>query len=211
VNVDLTSFLVPRWLPERTKAVKYYISFDEDASKMTPDEFWEFSRQNPNMRAELTKDGEVTLMSPTGFESSYENSQINFQLTSWANKNGNGMATESNGGYILPNGATYAPDAAWTQRSRLEKFTKAERKRFLPLCPDFVIELLSFSDKLAEQQAKMEEYIENGLRLGWLIDPYRNTVHIYRPGREPEILDSPKSVSGEDVLPGFELDLTKIW
>jgi len=178
---------------------------------MTPDEFWEFSRQNPNMRAELTKDGEVTLMSPTGFESSYENSQINFQLTSWANKNGNGMATESNGGYILPNGATYAPDAAWTQRSRLEKFTKAERKRFLPLCPDFVIELLSFSDKLAEQQAKMEEYIENGLRLGWLIDPYRNTVHIYRPGREPEILDSPKSVSGEDVLPGFELDLTKIW
>ncbi len=211
MNANLTSFFVPRWLPDRTKGIKYYISFEEDAPRMTPEEFWDFSRRNPNMRAELTKEGEVTLMSPTGFESSYENSQINFQLTSWANKEGNGVATESNGGYILPNGATYAPDAAWTQRSRLEKFTKAERKRFLPICPDFVIELLSFSDKLAEQQAKMEEYIENGLRLGWLIDPYRKAVHIYRPDREPQIFDNPTSVSGEAVLPGFQLDLTKIW
>lgn len=207
----MTSFFVPRWLPDRTKAVKYYISFEDDAPKMTPEEFWEFSRQNPNMRAELTKDGEVTLMSPTGFESSYENSQINFQLTSWANKDGSGIVTESNGGFILPNGATYAPDNTWTRKSRIAKFTAKERRKFLPLCPDFVIELLSFSDKLSELQAKMDEYLENGLRLGWLIDPYRKRVHVYRPGQEAEILEDPSRVSGEDVLPGFALDLMEIW
>lgn len=211
MNVDMSSFFVPRWLPDRTKAVKYYISFEDDAPKMTPEEFWEFSQQNPNMRAELTKDGEVTLMSPTGFESSDENSEINFQLRSWAKRDGTGKVTESNGGYILPNGATYAPDNAWTSKSRLEKFTPKERQKFLPICPDFVIELLSFSDKLRELQAKMEEYMENGAQLGWLIDPYKQKIHIYRPDREPEILENPARVSGEDVLPGFELDLTEIW
>lgn len=211
MNVDMRSVLVPKWLPDRTKRIKYYISFEEDAPKMSPEEFWEFSRRNPNMRAELTKDGEVTLMPPTGFDSSDENSEINFQLRGWAKRDGTGKVTESNGGYILPNDATYAPDAAWIRKSRLDELTAKERKHFLPLCPDFVIELLSFSDRLSELQAKMDEYLENGLRLGWLIDPHRKKIHIYRPDREPEILENPSRVSGEDVLPGFEFDPTEIW
>ena len=163
------------------------------------------------MRAELTKEGDLILMPPTGFETSDTNMQILVQLGNWAAKDKTGVATESNAGYILPNGATYAPDAAWTRKSRLDKFTAEERKHFLPLCPDFVIELLSFSDRLNELQAKMYEYLENGLRIGWLIDPYRKKVHIYRPNREPEILENPTRVSGEDVLFEFELELKEIW
>lgn len=211
MNVDMTSVLVPKWLPDRTKRIKYYISFEADAPKMSPEEFWEFSQQNPNMRAELTKDGEVTLMPPTGFETGDWNSEINLQLRAWAKTEGTGITTDSNAGYILPNGATYAPDAAWTRKSRLNKFTAEERKHFLPLCPDFVIELLSFSDRIGELQVKMDEYLENGLRLGWLVDPYMKKIHVYRPNREPEILQNPSRVSGEDVLSGFEFDPSEIW
>ncbi len=111
----------------------------------------------------------------------------------------------------MPSGATFAPDAAWFKKERLEQFTAEERQKFLRLVPDFIVELLSSSDSLKEQKNKMEEWIENGVRLGWLIDPYKKQVHIYRPNREPEILNTPSRVSGEDVLPGFELDLTEIW
>ena len=111
----------------------------------------------------------------------------------------------------MPNGATYAPDAAWTSNERLAKFSEKEKKKFLPLCPDFVIELRSSSDNLKELQAKMEEYVENGARLGWLIDPKTKTVHIYRGNGEVEISDDPDKVSGENVLENFELNLSEIW
>ncbi|MEP6901517.1 MAG: Uma2 family endonuclease [Actinomycetota bacterium] len=178
---------------------------------MTPEEFWDFCQENQQIRAELTKDGDLIIMPPTGFETSDRNAEIITQLRVWAKKDKGGKVTDSNGGFILPNGATYAPDASWTAISRLEKFSPAELKKFLPLCPDFVIELRSESDDLKDLQAKMDEYIENGARLGWLINPKEKEVHVYRPNSEAEVLDNPKTVSGADVLINFELDLTEIW
>jgi Uma2 family endonuclease len=178
---------------------------------MTPDEFWEFCTENRKLRAELTIKGDVVIMPPTGFETGVRNSEINLQLRAWSKTDGTGLATDSNAGFILPNGAIYSPDAAWTSNERLSKFSAEELKRFLPSAPDFVIELRSESDDLSDLKAKMNEYVENGVRLGWLIDPRTKTVHIYRPGRESESRENAGLISGEDVLNGFELDLTEIW
>ena len=141
----------------------------------------------------------------------YRNLEILLQLGSWAKKDKTGKATESNGGFILPNGATYAPDASWTKNDRLKNFTAEQKKKFLPLCPDFVIELRSSSDNLTELKAKMAEYIENGAQLGWLINPKEKEVYIYRASGEIEILQNPQTVSGENILENFELNLNEIW
>jgi Uma2 family endonuclease len=206
-----TIALADAFVLEKTKSVRLHFEFEDERRKMTSDEFWNFCARNRKLRAELTKDGDVIIMPPTGFETSDKNSELNLQLRIWTKKDKTGVATESNAGFVLPNGATYAPDAAWTSRQRLEKFTEKEREKFLPLCPDFVIELRSSSDSLKDLQAKMAEYIENGARLGWLIDPKNKQVHVYRASGEVEIFDNPKTVSGEDVLENFELDLTEIW
>jgi Uma2 family endonuclease len=211
MDANLVDVLIPRHLPKRAKRVRLSFDFEGDKQKMTPEEFWEFCGENREVRAELTKDGEVILMPPTGFETSDRNAEIIFQLKLWAKKDKTGIATESNAGFVLPNGATRSPDAAWTRKERLEKFTTAERKKFLPLCPDFVVELRSASDTLKDLQEKMEEYIENGARLGWLIDPQNKSVYVYHPNAETEVLENPSKVSGEDVLKDFELDLTEIW
>ncbi len=211
MNVNMADLLIPKVLPKRAKAVRFRIEFEDDAPKMTTDEFWEFCQANPEFRSELTKDGELNVMPPTGFGTSDRNAEIIFQLRLWAKKDKTGKATESNAGFILPNGATYAPDAAWTNNERLAKFTEKEKENFLPLCPDFVVELRSFSDNLKELKAKMKEYIENGARLGWLIDPKEKRVYIYRANGEIKILENPQKVSGENILQGFELDLTEIW
>ena len=201
----------PTFVPEKTKSLRIHFNFEDERRKMTADEFWDFCAQNRKLRAELTKNGDVIVMPPTGFETGKKNSAINFHLTAWARKDKSGEVTDSNSAYILENGAVYAPDAAWTRKERLEKFSAEELKKFLPICPDFVIELRSESDTLKDLQAKMAEYIENGARLGWLIDPMKKQLHVYRPDSEAEILDQPRSVSGEDVLAGFVLDLTEIW
>jgi Uma2 family endonuclease len=193
------------------RSVRLHFDFENQRRKVTPDEFWEFCAKNRKLRAELTKDGDVIIMPPTGYESSEENVELVLQLAIWAKKDGTGKVTESNGAYILPNGATRAPDAAWIMKERLEQFSAEERKKFLPIAPDFIIELRSASDSLTEQRAKMEEWIENGVRLAWLIDTKTKRVHIYRPNTSVEILDYPSKVSNEDVLPGFELDVTEIW
>ena len=210
MNVNLVESLIPRYVPKLTKRIRLSFEFEDDRNKMTPEEFWEFCAENREVRAELTKDGEVILMPPTGFETSDRNLEILIQLGIWAKKDKTGIATESNAGFVLPNGATRSPDAAWTRKARLEKFSAAEKKKFLPLCPDFVVELRSASDTLKDLREKMEEYIENGAQLGWLIDPKNKQVHIYRTNGEVEILENPNSVSGEDVLQNFELDLTEI-
>lgn len=211
MSIALTDSFAPTLVPKRTKSVRLHFELEGEPNKMTPEEFWEFCQENRKIRAELTKEGEVIIMPPTGFETSDSNAEITMQLRLWAKKDKRGRITDSNGGFILPNGATYAPDASWTDKKRLEKFSAEELKKFLTLCPDFVIELRSASDNLKELKAKMEEYIENGARLGWLIDPQAKQVFVYRPGAEAEILKNPKTVSGEDVLKGFELDLTEIW
>ncbi len=209
--IAIADTFVPTRFPKRTKSVRLHIEFENEPDKMTAEEFWEFCQENRKIRAELTKDGDVIIMPPTGFETSDRNLEILIQLGSWAKKDKTGKATESNGGFILPNGATYAPDAAWTSNERLENFSAEQKKKFLPLCPDFVIELRSESDNLKELKTKMEEYIENGASLGWLINPREKEVYIYRANGEIEILQNPQAVSGENVLPNFELDLTEIW
>lgn len=207
----LADSFIPTFVPENTKSLRLHFEFEDERRKMTADEFWNFCAQNRKLRAELTKDGDVIIMPPTGFETSDRNLEILLQLGAWAKRDKTGKATESNAGFILPNGATYAPDAAWTSSERLAKFTKKEKEKFLALCPDFVIELRSSSDSLKELKAKMAEYVENGARLGWLINPKEKEVYIYRANGKIEILQNPQTVSGEDILREFELDLTEIW
>ncbi len=210
MEVAIADTVIPVPFMEDTRSVRLHFDFQNQKRKLTPDEFWEFCTKNRKLRAELTKDGDVIIMPPTGYESSEENVEVVLQLAIWAKKDGTGKVTESNGAYILPNGATRAPDAAWIRKERLEQFSAEQRKKFLPIAPDFIIELRSASDSLTEQ-AKMEEWIENGVRLAWLIDTKTKQVHIYRPDNEPEVLDDPSKVLAEDLLPGFELDMTEIW
>ncbi len=179
--------------------------------RMDDEQFFRFCQANRDVRIERNKEGEIIIMPPTGWNTGDMNSEINFQLRLWAKKDKRGKVGESSTGFVLPNGATISPDASWVRKERIEKFTAIQRQKFLPLCPDFVIELRSPSDTLKSGQEKMEEYIENGAKLGWLIDPKNRQVSIYRANGEIEILNNPQTVSGEDLLKGFELDLREIW
>ena len=179
---------------------------------LTDDQFFEFCVLNRELlRIERTAEGEILIMSPTGARGSHQNLEISGQLYLWAKSDGTGVAFDSNGGFTLPNNAMRSPDAAWVARYRLASFTEEERAKFLPLCPDFVVELRSRTDRLVDLKRKMEEYISNGALLGWLIEPQERQVFIYRPGRPIQQLDQPKSVDAGPELSGFVLDLTKIW
>jgi Uma2 family endonuclease len=178
---------------------------------MTDDQFFEFCRINPDLRIERAADGEVIIMSPAGGRTGARNLEIAMQLGQWAKRDGRGVAFDSSTGFRLPNGATRAPDAAWVLRSRLDVLADETKERFLPLCPDFVIELRSPSDVLQALRDKMEEYRDNGADLGWLIDPLDRRVHVYAPDARPSELVNPAELSGEPVLPGFVLNLAAIW
>jgi Uma2 family endonuclease len=181
------------------------------AVPMTQDQFFDFCQQNRKLRMERTAEGELIVMAPSGGESSAQNLGVGAQLFNWSRRDGTGKAFESSAGFILPNGANRSPDASWVLLTRLAVVTPEQMKKFLPLCPDFVVEVLSPSDSLRQTMEKMEEFIENGARLGWLINPRRNQVHVYRPGQPVEILDNPTTVAGDPELPGFVLDLDPIW
>lgn len=165
---------------------------------------------NPNLHLERTACGELVVMSPAGSGSSRRNQLLSQRLGVWADSNGLGVALDSSCGYTLPNGAIRSPDASWITQERWDALTPAGQESFAHICPDFVAELRSPSDVLDEVQLKMCEYIAQGARLGWLIDPRRNVVEIYRPGRPVEIMKATATVSGEDVLPGFTLELNGI-
>ena len=187
-------------------------TFDVRPLKMTNAAFYEFCQRNKDFRFEMNRKGELIIMPPTTIETSRKNARINFQLVGWADKDKTGFAFESDGMFILPSGAKRAPDASWMLKERFYSLSVRDREeKFAPICPDFVIELRSKSDNLRKLQTKMREYVENGARLGWLIDPYEKRVHVYRADKTVEVFDNPKTVSGEDVLRGFELDLTEIW
>jgi Uma2 family endonuclease len=179
--------------------------------KLTDEQFEQLAATNRDLRLELTAKGELVLMPPTGGETGNQNFEAYIDFGIWNRQNRLGKAFDSSTGFRLPNGATRSPDLAWIAIARWEALTPQERQRFLPLCPDFAVELVSESDDVAETRAKMQEYLDNGLRLGWLIDPRTRTVEIYRRAREVEVLPSPQTLSGEDVLPGFVLDLQPIW
>ncbi|WP_413175815.1 Uma2 family endonuclease [Anabaena azotica] len=179
--------------------------------KFTDNEFVEIVDANKDLRLELSLEGELIVMSPTGGETGERNLELSGQVWFWNRKNNLGKAFDSSTGFKLPNGGTRSPDVSWIKIERWNALTPEQRKKFLPLCPDFVIELVSESDDLEDTQAKMREYINNGLRLGWLINPKDKQVEIYRQNQEVEVLQSPKTLSGEDVLPGFILDLQPIF
>ena len=176
----------------------------------TDEQFYQLCQANPDIRLERTDEGELVVMPPAGGGSSKRNADITTDLNIWNRKTRLGVVFDSSGGFSLPNGGDRSPDAAWVKLERWEALTVEEQERFLPLAPDFVIELRSPSDNLKKAQAKMKEYRDNGVRLGWLIEPQNQRVEVYRLGIDVEVLEFPTSLLGEDVLPGFILDLSQI-
>ena len=178
--------------------------------RLTHEQFYELCKVNQNLRLERSSTGELILMPPTGWESGRQNSKLNLRVGLWAEQDGTGIVFDSSTGFSLPNEADRSPDVAWVEKSRIEAITP-DPARFLPLAPDFVIELRSATDKLITLERKMAEYRDCGVRLGWLIDPAEKQVQIYRLGRPTEYLNQPAQLSGEDVLPGFVLTLSEVW
>lgn len=175
---------------------------------MTDEEFFTFCRANDPMEFERDKNGNILIVAPTGSKTGFINLLVASKLFLWAEGTGLGYAFDSSTCFNLPNGATRSPDAAWIARERWEDIPEDQQEKFAPICPDFVIELRSASNDLKYLQNKMEEYRENGCRLGWLIDRKEQKVYIYRPDQQVEtMLSFEASLSGEAVLPGFTFDL----
>ena len=179
--------------------------------ELTDEQFFQLCQENRNLRFERTSTGELIIMPPASSDTGRRNAELNFQVQGWSRQNKHlGIAFDSSTGFKLPDGADISPDAAWIRRDRWDALTPAEKEKFAPICPDFVVELRSTTDSLEKLRAKMRLYVKNGVRLGWLLDRKNRQVEISRQGREVEILDAPQTLSGEDVLPGFVLDLTDI-
>lgn len=179
--------------------------------QLTDEQFFQLCQVNENLRFERTATGELIIMPPAGGETSNRNAGLTAQLWIWNEQNKLGKVFDSSGGFKLPNGADRSPDAAWVKLERWNALSQQQKERFLPLCPDFVVELLSPSDSLRVAQEKMREYRDNGARLGWLINRKSRQVEIYRQNQEVEVLENPATLSGEDVLPIFMLNLESIW
>lgn len=178
--------------------------------QLTDEQFEELCRNNRDLRFEQTAAGDLIIMPPTGWETGNRNIEIAYQVQAWSRKTKTGKAFDSSTGFILPNGAKRSPDASWVSQVRLDALNPNPDK-FLPLAPDFAIELRSKSDNLRTVRQKMQEYMAVGVRLGWLINPQDKQVEIYRLNQPVEILQSPERLSGEAVLPGFILELKEIW
>ena len=183
------------------------------AIHLTDDQFYHFCQINRGLRMERTGRGELLIMAPAGGETGHRNAEIIMSLGIWAKKDGTGIVFDSSTGFILPDGDTRSPDAAWVRRSKLAALTSEQKKKFIPLCPDFVVKLRSPSDSLDDLQGKMRKYMENGAELGWLIDPTDRKVYAYRSQNKnnPECFDNPSHISGVPTLPGFVLELEDIW
>jgi len=179
--------------------------------KVTHEQFQQIAAVNRDLRLERTATGELIVMPPTGSDTGKRNLDIEGQVWLWNRQTKLGVAFNSSTGFQLPNGADRSPDASWVKLERWQTLTAKEQEGFAPICPDFVVELPSKSDSMEPLREKMREYIANGSRLGWLIDRKNKKVEIYRHDRDVEILDNPSTLSGEDVLPGFILDLTDVW
>src|SRR5258706_1958355 len=181
------------------------------ATTLDDDELFELCRVNRDLRIERTADGELIIMSPTGGATGNRNYKLTVAFGVWAERDGTGIGFDSSTGFVLPNGAERSPDLAWVKKSRWEALTEDQREKFVPLCPDFVVEIRSPSDSLRELQEKLEEYTANGALLGWLLDPYARRVYVYGAGSSPVELDNPQEISGEPVLPRFTFDVAAWW
>ena len=177
------------------------------------DELYMFCRANPELRIERNEKGQIVIMPPTGIETSFRNSDLNFRIYAWNIQSRLGRVSDSNGGYTLPDSSMRAPDVAWISKERLATVPSSDLKKFAHVCPDFVIELMSESDELTDLKEKMNKWLLNGVRLGWLIDPKRRQTHIYRfaLGEDAEVISFSETLSGEEVLPGLEVRLTDIF
>jgi len=177
---------------------------------LTDDQFLRLCSDNRDFRIEMSAQGELVIMPPAGSKTGRRNFIIVQRLANWSEQDGTGVGFGADTGFTLPNSSKRGPDAAWMSRERWNRIPEEQQEKLAPVCPDFVIELRSPSDRLSDVQAKMEEYIANGARLGWLLDPFDNCVTIYRPGQPPERIEKPTVVHGDPILPGFEFDFREI-
>ena len=196
-------------LPDRETIASFEVCGEDRPPN--DDEFFDFCVKNADLHVERFANGRIVVLPLGGLETAYRNSEVSAQLANWTVGDGRGAAFGFNAEFILPSGAAFAPDASWILKSRLAKFTKEEKKRFGHICPDFVIELRSPSDRLPSLKAKMEEWILNGAQLGCLIDADRRTVFIYRPAKPVEEMRDADAVAGEGPVEGFRLDLLPVW
>jgi Uma2 family endonuclease len=194
-----------------TESNPFVIHFGPVLRKLSDEDFFEFCQANRDWRIERTSDGDIIIMPPTGGETGRRNFDLSVVFGIWAKADGTGLGFDSSTGFMLPNGAERSPDLAWVRLSRWNALTDEQREKFPPLCPDFVAELRSPSDRLVTLQDKMEEYIQNGAQLGWLLDPIEKKVYVYRPRAQVECVDNPSTVSAEPVLKGFVLDFRELW
>ncbi|HLO48009.1 MAG TPA: Uma2 family endonuclease [Kamptonema sp.] len=179
--------------------------------KLTDDQFYQLCRDNPDVKFERNAKGEIIIMPPTGGETGNCNSEINADFVIWNRQTKLGKVFDSSTCFKFPNGADRSPDVSWIKQERWDTLTPQQKEKFPPIAPDFVLELMSPTDTLKETQSKLQEYMDNGVRLGWLINRKTRLVEIYRQGQEVEVLQYPTELSGEDILPGFVLNLQTIW
>ncbi|OLD28133.1 MAG: hypothetical protein AUJ04_02280 [Acidobacteria bacterium 13_1_40CM_3_55_6] len=187
------------------------MDFSPLTTKVSDEQFTELCRRNPNLRIELTSEGDLIIMPPTGGKTGARNFYLTGKFSVWVEKDATGRGFDSSTEFTLPNGAKRSPDVSWVRLERWNALSDEEQEEFPPLCPDFVIELRSRSDRLKELQLKMEEYMANGAELGWLIDPFDRKIYVYRPRTLVEVLDNPGEISGEPLLKGFVLDVQSLW
>jgi Uma2 family endonuclease len=199
---------VPPLAPEATLAGRQTLA--EYLQRLTEDEFYSFCQQNRVQKFERRADGTIELMSLTGGESGRRNSRLTSRLDRWAEESGQGVVFVSSTGFRLPSGAVRSPDAAWVSQATWDALSDEQRRKHLPLCPDFAVELLSETDSISDTVIKMQEYLDNGLRLGWLIDPKTETARVFRTNGSVEVKTFAETLSGEDVLPGFVFSLDTI-
>lgn len=205
VDTKLVGGMMREWTPQLR------LDFGKKSRRLSDDDFFQMCRDNPDARIEMDRNGDIEIMAPTGTETGIKNLKLSVRFGTWAEKDGTGEAFDSSTGFRLPNGATRSPDLSWMSLEKWSAVPKAKRKKFAPVCPDFVVELRSETDALKKLQAKMEEYIENGASLGWLIDATMRKVYIYQPGTDIGVLNDPKEVSGGELLKGFTLKMKEIW
>lgn len=202
-----TTTLTP--VEQDTEAI--VLHFHPVLKKLGEDGFYEFCMLNKDLHIELTSAGDLIVMSPTGLKTGHRNAKLIIRCGAWAEQDGTGLFFDSSTLFTLPNGAKRSPDFSWVRNERWEQLSEKERDQFATLCPDFVVELRSPSDSLRTLKKKMQEYIENGAQLGWLIDPFEKKVYVYRPQAAVERLDDLATISGDPLLPGFTLDVRSLW
>ena len=197
--------------PVVTTELRVPFKLNVQAIRLTGEQFARLCHENPDLRLELTAQQELVIMAPTGSKTGRRNSRLTRHLDVWAEADSSGTAFDSSTMFTLPNGAIRSPDASWVKQERWDALTEDQQEGFAPLCPDFVVELRSRTDNLSALHDKMREYLDNGARLGWLIDPTDKRVYIYRPSQPVEVLDNPVTLSGDPVLPGFVLPVHELW